>query len=226
MVTKKSVLVLLAGLILATPMYAQKFTKKAQERQAAREANYFFGSSFTFTAGYLHSWMNASKMTLSNPAFGESAAVKNTHDSFNIGFIWDHSFSRQWGMQSGLYYVQKGGEQMSYYDGGLGYGNILCGTESLKMEAIELQVMARYFFPLTRYSRLSVNVGPYLSKLINTPDNFSEWDLGVMCGIGYDWKHLAVALNYQPGINRNLIEDCNTSMNAVSLNVGFRFWKK
>lgn len=227
-IRKVSALLLLLGALSFIPSYAQKFSKKEQEKRAAREANYFYGSSFTLTAGYLHSWMTDGLVDpLSMAEFGHSEYFKNTHDAFNIGFLWDHSFSKHWGMQHGLYYTQKGGEKISYHDAGFGVGPIPVSMQEISIGGIELQSMGRFFIPLTRESRLSIQGGFYLTKMLNeSASGVRKWDMGLMCGLGYDWRHLAVSVNYQPGIYSKVCDNSETRINALMLNVGFRFWKK
>jgi hypothetical protein len=227
MMTKKSLCVLLLGLTTITPTFAQKFSKKEKEREEARAANYFHGSSFTATAGYVHSWITDGDIaTTSASKFGKSESYRNTHNAFNIGFLWDHSFSRHWGMQHGLYYMQKGGEKSTFYDNKLGVGKLPYSTTNLLVSGVELQGMGRYFIPLTHTSRLSVNAGWFITKLINGGNGVGNWDLGLQCGIGYDYRHLALSLTYQPGLYRNYTDDSDARMNALMFNVGFRFWRK
>jgi hypothetical protein len=48
----------------------------------------------------------------------------------------------------------------------------------------------------------------------------------LQCGVGYDYRHLALSLTYQPGLYRNYTDDSDARMNALMFNVGFRFWRK
>lgn len=226
MIDKKSLLLLSLGLMICLPSYGQKFSKRLEARREARAANYFYGAQFTVTAGYEHSWMTTSDVPLSVVQFGRFAQIKNTHDAFNIGFLYDQAFSRRWGMQTGLYYVKKGGEKKTYSDQGLGYGPILYDSETLEVPGAELQVMGRFFFPLKHACRLSLNAGPYLTKLFDSPSGFRNWDFGLMAGVGLDWRHLSVGVGYQPGLYRGIVEKCDTRMNALSVNIGYRFWKE
>ncbi len=228
MIAKRNLLVLLLGCVLIAPVYAQKFSKKDKARQEARARNYFCGASFTVTAGYLHGWMSDGEVEAFTTApFGRTESFKNTHDAFNIGFLWDQSFSRHLGMQHGLYYVQKGGEKHYYYDAGLGAGALLRDTKEISVSGIEWQALCRYYIPLTRVSRLSVNAGGYLTSLLNChSDGIRSWDMGVMCGIGYDYRHLAVSVHYQPGLFHKVAKNSDLRLNAWMVNVGFRFWSE
>lgn len=226
MIGKKSIWLLAAGLMMALPAHGQKFSKRLEARKEARAANYFYGAQFTLAAGYVHSWMTTSAVRMNISQFGRSAQIKNTHDAFDIGFLYDQAFNRRWGLQTGLYYTQKGGEHMTYSDQGLGYGPILYDRYGLTVHGVELQALGRCFLPLAYDSRLSLGVGPYITKLIDVPDGFRNWDLGLMVSIGYDWRHWSASLSYQPGLNSGVVEHSDTRMNALSVNVGFRFWKK
>lgn len=210
---------------MALPAYGQKFSKRLEARREARAANYFYGAQFTVAAGYVHSWMSPSDVGLSVASFGRSARIKNTHDAFDIGFLYDQAFSRRWGLQTGLYYTQMGGEKMTYSDQGLGYGPILYDSESLETHGIGLQVVGRYFLPLAHDSRLSLGVGPYLTKLVDAPTGFRNWDYGALAQVGFDWRHWSVSVSYQMGLYDGLVKRSDTRMNALIANVGFRFWK-
>lgn len=228
MITKRNLLVLLLGCVLIAPVSAQKFSKKDKARQEARAKDYFYGASFTVTAGYLHSWMlDGDVEVFTTDAFGRSECFMNTHDAFDIGFLWDQSFDRHWGMQQGLYYVQKGGEKHYYYNAGLGAGPILRDTKTISVSGIEWQALCRYYIPLTQVSRLSVNAGGYLTTLLNCHSNgIRNWDMGLMCGVGYDYRHLAVSVSYQPGVFYKVAKNSDLRLNALMVNVGFRFWGK
>ena len=225
---RKIILVLMIMLVSAPAIFAQKFTKREQARREAREANYFCGASFTFTAGYTHSWLNNSPISLKANIYGKSERWANTRESFNVGFLWDQAISRQWGIQTGLFYNDKGGEHLFYYDNGLGYGPILRSEETDKVNAqsISLQSVCRYFIPLGKYSRISVNGGFFIDRHIHKPGNFSHWNLGPQVGLGYDWKHLSLSATYQPGIFQSITDNSNTGLGAVLFNAGFRIWRK
>ncbi len=227
MMTRKSLCLLLLGISTITPTFAQKFSKKERERQEARARDYFHGASFTVTAGYLHSWMtNGDVPTLSTNKFGRSEQYRNTHESFNVGFLWDQSFSRHWGMQHGLYYVQKGGELTTFHDNGLGVGKLPFSTDRLTVNGIELQGLGRYFIPLAHKSRLSVGAGWYLTKMVGAPGGVNNWDMGLQGQVGYDYGHFSLSATYQPGLFTRYTDDSDARMNALLFNVGFRFWKK
>lgn len=227
MMTKKSICLLLLGITAFTPTFAQKFSKKDKAREEARAQNYFCGASFTATAGYEHSWMtNGDIPVLSTDKFGRSQSYRNTHEAFNVGFLWDQSFSRRWGMQHGLYYVQKGGELTTFHDNQFGLGKLPLTSEDIKIHGIELQGLGRYFFPLTHVSRLSIGTGWYLTKLMSDGTGVGNWDMGLMGNIGYDYRHLSVSVSYQPGLYRKVTDDADTRLNAIAVNVGFRFWRK
>ena len=224
--------VLLVMLLLAVTapsgLYAQKFSKKEQARREAREANYFCGATFTLTAGYEHSWMNEQSVSLSSKYYGKSEKWANTHDYFNVGFLWDQALSKKWGVQAGLFYKQKGGDHLFYYDNGLGYGAILRPEETVEagINMIELQSQMRRFFALSPKSRVSVGAGIFIDKFIDTPDDVRNWNLGVQASLGYDWRHLALSVTYQCGLLPSVVCDCNSRLSSVSVNAGFRFWKK
>lgn len=228
MIAKKNLFIFLLGLVAISPAFAQKFTKKDNAKQEARAKNYFHGSSFTFTAGYVHSWMSDGDIhTTSATEFGRSESFKNNHDAFNIGFLWDHSFSKRWGMQNGLYYVQKGGDKFTYHDNGLGTGPLPRASEEITLHGAEWQCLGRYFFPITHESRLSLNAGGYVTNIwSHHSDGIRKWDVGLMCGIGYDYRHVAVSVSYQPGVYHKVSDNSDLRLNSIMLNVGFRFWKK
>lgn len=212
-------------MLCAAPVFGQKFSKRVQQRQEARKANYFHGASFTFTTGYSHSWLSKSDYTLSTTKFGRSAETKNTRDSWNLGFIYDHALSRKWGIQTGFYYMEKGGEQFTYYDGNLGYGPVLVDKNTVHASYLEIQGMARYFFPLDYYTRISLNAGFHIGYAVKQGSYFSKWDLGPQVGVGFDWKHLATSVTWQIGAFPNVIDGSNSRLSSVNVNVGVRFWK-
>lgn len=225
MITKKNLLLLIVAFISASPVFAQRFTKREQARRDARTANFFYGASFTFTAGYDHSWCSKEPLG-STIYFGKEQYLQDNFDSFNAGFLFDYALSRKWGYQFGLYYNQKGCDKVYYYDNGLGYGSNRYDEESLMVQGIELQGQLRYFIPLRYDSRLSINAGLYVNKLIDPPSEFKNWDMGVQVGLGYDWNHLTVSATYQPGIYPNIAVHTDTRMATLMFNVGWRFWRR
>lgn len=228
--TKKILSVLLISLITIAPAFAQKFTKREQARREARENYYFCGNMFTFTAGYNHSWLTSSDVTQSSVNYGRSEKIANTHEDFNAGFLWDHAFknSKKWSLQSGLYYTSKGGEHLYYYDNGLGAGPQCRNeeTKELKIQGIEAQLLLRRTFLIAYDQRITLNAGPYLSKLIDQPDEIKKWDFGAMVGVGYDYKHWSASVSYQPGCFPGIAKKCNTRQANISVNFGYRIWKK
>lgn len=228
--TKKIFTVLLFGFVSLAPCFAQKFTKREQARREARENYYFCGNMFTFTAGYNHSWLTPSEIDLISGAYGKSEKIANTKEAFNVGFLWDHAFkdSKKWSIQSGLYYTMKGGEHLYYYDNKLGMGPQLReeDTEKLTLQGIEVQTLLRRAFPIAYDQRITVNVGPYLTRLIDVPTNAKKWDMGVLIGMGYDYKHWSASISYQPGLFPNIINKCDTRQANISVNFGYRIWKK
>lgn len=225
----KSILVLLVSLFLVPPAYAQKFTKKEQARREAREANYFCGASFTFTSGYVHSWMTNDPIEGSY-SYGKSECWGNTNNHFDIGFLWDQSFSRQWGIQTGLFYTNKGGDHLYYYQDpslSVDYGKKLLAekTSEINARAIQLQSQARYFVPLSKHQRLSVNAGFYIDRMIKEPDGFGKWNLGPQVGLGYDLFHFSTSVTYQPGLYKSVTKKSDSRQSAICVNIGFRLWK-
>jgi len=228
--TKKLLTVLLFTFISIAPIFAQRFTKREQARREAREKNYFCGNTFTLTAGYNHSWLSSSMIELGSSYYGKSEKLANTKEAFNVGFLWDYAFKNttKWSTQVGAYYTVKGGQHLYYYDNELGQGPQVREEETtnITLQAIEIQGLVRYAFPLGYDKRITLNAGPYISKFINTPDEFKNWDLGVMVGVGLDYKHISASLSYQPGIYSGVSENSNTRVQCVSFNIGYRFWKK
>ena len=228
--TKKFLAVLLFGLVSVAPAFAQKFTKREQARREARENYYFCGNMFTLTAGYNHSWLSVSEIELSKNNFGKSEKLANTANSFNIGFLYDHAFAKaqKWSLQTGLYYSMKGGQHLYYYDNGLGAGAQMREdkTKNLKIQGLEAQLLLRRTFLISKQQRITLNAGPYISKLLNAPDEIKGWDMGVMVGLGYDYKHFSGSVSYQPGIYPNIASKCNTKQANIMVNFGYRLWKK
>lgn len=229
MMIKRTILVLLfATTALGQTLYAQKFTKKEQARREAREAYYFCGASFTFTAGYVHSWMSNNAIELGTNNYGKSERWGNTNNSFNLGFLWDQAINQKWGLQTGAFYSRKGGDHLHYFDNGLGYGKILRDeeTEEVTSQCVEAQVQARYFINLAKKFRMTLNGGIYLDKYISSPSGFLNWNMGPQVGLGIDWQHFSAQVTYQPGLFERVAEDSHTRQSAVSVNFGYRLWKK
>lgn len=225
---KRIISFVLLGLLVMAPLSAQKFTKKEQARREAREANYFHGASFTFTAGYQYSFLTEHPSTAANYVYGKSDRWGNNHSFFNAGFLWDQSVSKKWGVQTGLYYTQKGGEHLFFYDNQLGSGPIARPEETIEANAdlIELQNQVRWFFPVRYKSRFSVNAGWFLDRSLHTPKNFAKWNYGLQMGVGFDWNHLSVSATYQQALYPDMVKSCNSTLNGFSINVGYRLWKK
>lgn len=227
--TKKITLVLLMTLCLAPSVFAQKFTKREQARREAREANYFCGATFTFFGGYTHSWMTEEPLDIT-ATYGKSEYWNNTDNSYTLGFAWDQAFSRRWGIQTGLYLNNKGGDHLHYYDGGTSgnYGPILRPeeTDEVTVHSIELQCQGRFFLPLGKYSRISLNAGLFIDKHFDTPSGIGNWNIGPQAGIGFDWKHISTCVTYQPGLSTKVTDQSDSRLNGISVNLGYRIWKK
>jgi len=226
LINKRFTLLLLLSLVLALPIYGQRFTKKEQALREARAKNYFYGNSFTLSAGYVHSWLTKDSFE-SETIFGRTGAYQNTHNSFDLMFSWDICKKKTYGFQFSAGYVVNGGQKSIYQDNGLGYGPQLREdlTDDFKTQNVEVQGVYRYFIPMTYKSRLSLNAGLYVDRLIGTNDYCRDWDMGVLVGIGYDWKSLATSVTYKPGVYPNIIADSDTRMGALMFNVGIRLWK-
>lgn len=228
--TKKVLFVLLFCFLITTPAFAQKFTKREQARREARENYYFCGNMFTFSAGYNHSWFIPSSVSLKSDIYGKSEKLTNTNNAFNVGFMWDHAFKKaqKWSLQSGLYYTIKGGQHLYYYDNGLGAGPQLKeeSTKDLNIQGIEAQALLRRTFLISYDQRITLNAGVFVTKFIETPDEIKNWDFGPMVGIGYDYKHWSASVSYQPGVYPNVATGSNTRVANISVNFGYRLWKK
>lgn len=226
---KRTILILLFALSLGPTLHAQKFTKKAQARREAREANYFYGASFTFTSGYVHSWMSNNVIDLQSDYYGKSERWGNTNNHFDIGFAWDQAINKHWGIQTGLYFTNKGGDHLYYYNNGLGMGPILLTekTDEVNVKLAELQTQCRYFIPLAQKLRLSLNAGLYLDRTIKEPSGIRKWNFGPQVGLGFDWTHYSASVTYQPGVFDGMtVKNSNARQSALCVNIGYRIWKK
>lgn len=219
-----SLLILLA-MIVAMPAFGQRFTKKEQALREARAINYFYGNSFTLSAGYVHGWLATDHFD--ELAFGRTGAFQNTRESFAFSFAWDYCKVKTRGLQFGVTYAQFGGEKDYYVDQGLGYGpqQRYDLTQQIHINEIMVHGAYRYFIPLTYKSRLSLNGGLYVSRVLGKYDDAKDWDMGVMVGLGYDWKRLSLGLNYMPGVYGNIIKQSTTRVSALTFSVGVHMWK-
>lgn len=229
--TKKILTVLLFGFVSIAPLFAQKFTKREQQRREARENYYFCGNMFTFTTGYNHSWLIERDITLSSPGYGKKEKMGNTNNRFNVGFLWDHALhkSKKWSLQTGIYYSMKGGDHMYYYDNkfGLGLQRRNEETEEFDIQCAEATVLWRRAFNLPNpKQRITLNFGPYVSKFIDAPEGIGNWDFGVSVGVGYDFNHWSASVTYQPGVYPNIADGCTTRQANLMFNIGWRIWKK
>jgi len=227
LLNKRYLLLFLLSLVLAMPMYGQRFTKKEQALREARAKNYFYGNSFTLSAGYNHSWLTKDEFDNTENKFGQTGAYQNNRKSFAFLFSWDICKQKGHGYQFSLGYLNNGGQKVVYYDAGLGSGTQLRNdlTQNIHTQIIEVQGAYRWFFPLTYKSRISLNAGVYVDRMIGTNDFCRDWDMGVLVGVGYDWKSLSTSIIYKPGVYPNLISDSNTRQAALMFNVGLRLWK-
>lgn len=213
-------------MIVALPTFGQRFTKKEQALREARAINYFYGHSFTLSSGYVHSWLATDHF--SDKYFGRSGLYGNTRESFSFSFAWDYvGKNKHNGWQIAASYAQFGGEKLFYEDQGLGYGpqQRYDMTEQIHLNNIMLQGSYRYFIPLTYKSRLSLNAGIYVSRVLGKYSSAKDWDMGPMVGMDWDWKHLSVGVNYMPGVYGNVVEKSTTRVSALMLNVGVHIWK-
>lgn len=223
------VIILLLGMTLACePVIAQKFTKKEQARREARAKNYFYGNTFSLQAGFVNSWLRRNTIVSTTEA-GFSDVYQNNRQSFAIGATWNRAVNKWWGWEAGLFYAGFGGEKCVYYNSGLqGTTSQFRSDRStvMKYGAIELQGLARFFYPLSYFSRVSFDLGVHLDKVVAGGDGVANWDFGPALGVSYEWKYLVGRVIYMPGINTGLVSDAKTAQNSIWFNVGYRFWKK
>jgi len=224
-INKRAVLLICIILAVAMPSFAQRFTKKEQAKREARAINYFYGNSFTFSSGYVHSWLTRDRFT--ETSFGRTGAYQNTRDSYAFSFAWDYNKKKHHGFRVSAGYAQFGGEKIYYYDLGLGYGRQQRYdlTEQIHLNEVMVQGKYRYFIPLTYKSRLSLDAGIFASRIVGSYDDANNWDFGPVVGIGYDWKRLSLGVDYMPGVWYDVIEGSTARVSALIFNVGFHFWK-
>ncbi|MDO4497857.1 MAG: hypothetical protein Q4B58_08550 [Bacteroidales bacterium] len=224
---KRNIVILLVALMSVAPMYAQKFSKKEQARREAREANYFCGTTFTITGGFVHSWLDDKIINPKSTDFDDVYRYGQYRQSFNLGVQIDRAMSRYWGLQAGLFYASKGGEYTHYRDQHLGYGPILLPEDTKKCEnqMIELQLQPRAFLPLTKFSRLTLGAGMYIDRVVESADGFGKWDLGYQGSLTYELKHYLVGVTYQRSFLDGYIDNSKSKQNAIYVNIGYRLWK-
>jgi len=224
-INKRLLLLVLVFLSVSMTSFGQRFTKKEQALREARAINYFYGNSFTVSAGYVHGWLATDHFD--ETTFGRTGAYQNTRESFSAAFAWDYCKSKKYGFQVSLNYAEFGGEKLYYQDMGLGYGPQFRPdlTEAIHINEVMAIGMYRYFIPLTYVSRLSINGGAYFSRIVGTYDDVKDWDLGVVVGLGYDWKHLSVSVNYLPGVFPSVVDNSTTRVCGLMFNVGLHLWK-
>ena len=155
---------------------------------------------------------------------------------YNVGVGMDYAFSEDWSLQSGLNFTGKGAK---------GEGI------KIKMNYVELPILAAYKFALGENMKFVVNAGPYLAvglggkmtvdgedggsvKLFSKEDGAEEalmkrFDLGIQYGIGLEvGEHYLVNLTGQNGFINPLNdkvwgEELSTKNMAFSISVGYRF---
>ena len=155
---------------------------------------------------------------------------------YNVGVGMDYAFSEDWSLQSGLNFTGKGAK-----DEGV----------KVKMNYVELPILAAYKFALGENMKFVVNAGPYLAvglggkmtvdgedggsvKLFSKEDGAEEalmkrFDLGIQYGIGLEvGEHYLVNLTGQNGFINPLNdkvwgEELSTKNIAFSISVGYRF---
>ena len=155
---------------------------------------------------------------------------------YTVGVGMDYAFSEEWALQSGLNFTGKGAK-----DTGV----------KVKMNYIELPILAAYKFAIGENMKFVVNAGPYLAvglggkmsadgedggdvKLFSKEDGAEEalmnrFDLGIQYGIGLEvGEHYLVNLTGQNGfintLNDKVFGDDVSSKNlAFMISVGYRF---
>lgn len=225
-IQQKHILFTFLAMIVALPTFGQRFTKKEQALREARAINYFYGNSFTLSSGYVHGWMATDHFA--ERSFGRTGLYGNTRESFSFSFDWDYvGKNKAHGFQTGVSYAQFGGEKVFYADQGLGYGpqQRYDLTEQIHINELMVYGKYRYFIPLTYKSRLSLNAGVYISRVLGKYDSAKDWDMGPVVGLGYDWKHLSTSINYLPGVYGNIVEHSTTRVSGLMFNVGLHLWK-
>ena len=224
-INKRSVLLIIFMMVVAMPSFAQRFTKKEQAKREARAINYFYGNSFTVSAGYVHSWLTRDRFT--DSTFGRSGAYQNTRDSYAFSFSWDYNKKKHHGFRVSAVYAQFGGEKIYYNDLGLGYGRQQRYdlTQVIHLNEVMVEGKYRYFIPVTYKSRFSLDAGIYVSRIVGSYSDAENWDFGPMVGIGYDWRHVSLGVDYMPGVWNDVIDGSTARVSALMFNVGFHFWK-
>lgn len=225
---KKFTFLFITALLFAMPAFGQRFTKKEQALREARAKNFFYGHSFTLSAGYVHGWLTTDKFDKTSNIYGRTGQFSNTRESFDAMFSWDICKNRYWGVQFSLGYLQQGGQKLFYQDENLGYGPQLRPdlTETIHINEAVFDAVGRLFLPLSYKCRLSLNGGVYVSRVLGKYDDCHDWDMGPLVGLGCDWGHWTAGVTYRPGLYGSVIKDCDAGAASVSFNVGFRLWKK
>ena len=224
-VNRYRILLVLFLLVAYMPLSAQRFTKKEQALREARAINYFYGHSFTLSAGYVHGWLLGDHFE--DDTFGRTGSYQNKRESYAFSFDWDICKKKTHGYQFGLDFVQLGGSKIFFEDLGLGYGKQQRHdlTEQIHLNELMLTGAYRYFIPLTYESRLSLNGGIYVSRILGSYDDAKDWDLGAFVSIGFDYKHWSASVRYYPGVYGNVIDDSTARVAGLSLSIGYHLWK-
>lgn len=224
-INKRVVLLSLMTLAVTMPTFGQRFTKKEQALREARAANYFYGHSFTLSAGYIHGWLAQDRFVSST--YGRTGSYEGDRESYAFSFAWDYSKSLHHGFRLSAAYGQFGGSKFFYEDQGLGYGKQLRAdlTETVHLNEVMVFGTYRYFIPLQYKTRLSLDAGLYLSRIVGNYSDAQDWDMGVAVGLGADIDKVSCSLTYLPGIFGNVVDGSTTRVSALMFSVGFHFWK-
>lgn len=229
---KKIFLMMLAAMVMAQPMAAQNYRQSKYYNQKTGHLDYGFGvgneTYYGLRLGPAFSTVNSDMTALDG---------NKTHTGLNVGAVIGASLSNSVPLylESGLYYIEKGGKKKVIDRGSEDYGTKIV----YNLNYLQVPIMVKYKIDVDDDFSIQPMAGGYLAmgvggKIKNyatrqvrssfTSDNFRRFDGGIRLGCGISYDLFYADLSWDIGL-ANICHDSfdSSHTSSVQLNFGVNF---
>ncbi len=243
---KQLLLAAVIGIISATTADAQNYRNSRYYNPSTDRLDYSQGRHDNYHRGHGYDYSNF-KRTYFGFRIGPAFTTVSSDDArldggsmktgLNVGFAAGAAVSNQIPLfiESGLYYIEKGGK---------GDGGNLGGKFTYNLDYLEVPLVFKYSHPLTEHARIEPYVGGYFAvgiggKIKNYGEreayssfssneyddgSFKRFDAGLKMGVGLSYDMFYMDVAYDLGL-RNICHDTfdDSKNGALLLNFGLNF---
>lgn len=229
---KKIFLMMMAAMVMAQPMAAQNYRQSKYYNQKTGHLDYGFGvgkeTYYGLRLGPAFSTVNSDMSALDG---------SKTHTGLNVGAVIGASLSNSVPLylESGLYYIEKGGKKKVIDRNSEDYGTKIV----YNLNYLQVPIMVKYKVDIDDDFSVQPMAGGYLAmglggKIKNyatrqvrssfTSDNFRRFDGGIRLGCGISYDLFYADLSWDIGL-ANICHDSfdSSHTSSVQLNFGVNF---